>query len=111
MVQSVGRRSRADLGEHTADILGPSSDHPGEELDGHDHARSYRTFPPTIVMSTFIVRSFSGEVDSRSSGSTTRSASLPTSIEPFSFSSRVRKAPLRVYIVIASFMLTASSGP
>ena len=58
--------------------------------------RSKTTRPPSTVRSTSVSVVRSGAMVSRSCDSTTRSASLPTSRVPFSSSSKVRWAAMRV---------------
>src|SRR5262249_10348646 len=55
-----------------------------------DDGLSYTTFPPTTVSSTFVLRTSSTGHFSTSRSTTIRSASLPTSRVPLSFSSWCR---------------------
>src|SRR5881397_2373134 len=57
---------------------------------GHRDKASWTTFPPTTVARGWMSLIRSASQVSRSSESSTRSPSLPTSIEPFLFSSKLR---------------------
>src|SRR5439155_498726 len=75
------------------------------------YGRSNATRPPTTVKSARMLRSCSGDTVRKGSLSTTKSPTLPFSIDPRFFSSKLNRAAMLVIIRSASCRETASVSP
>ena len=79
----------------------PLAPRAAEHSQTKPHFTSYTVFPPTTVRKTFVANSFSGDAAVTSRSSTIKSASIPGTSLPFSFSSNSAKADPVVYAAIA----------
>src|SRR6266568_895800 len=77
----------------------------------HREEASWTTFPPTTVARGWMSLIRSASQVSRSSESSTRSPSLPTSIEPFLFSSKVTRVRSPTSFFTLEFAPTAPKRP